>query len=504
MVVAGQSHNGSDWDIALARYNADGSLDTGFDSDGKLTVAIGPADDYAFSLALQPDGKMLLAGYTWDGVQSDFVLLRYNANGSVDTAFDGDGKLTTAIGPAYDEGWSVAVQPDGKILVGGHSYDGSNDDFALVRYNADGSLDASFDSVEPARAYTENGAAVVLDSDIRGYDAELATQGHYAGASVTLARSGGANAEDVFSATGALDALVQGGGLVYSGVTVGTVTSNSGGMLVLTFDANATQARVDGVLQSIAYSNASDGPPSSVQIDWTLSDGNSGAQGTGGALSVTASTTVAITPVNEAPVLGDGKVTTGVGTAHDVSRSIMLQPDGRIVLAGWSQSAGASRFAAVRYNASGSLDTTFDGDGKVTTAIGTVNDAALGVTRQADGKIVLAGYTWNGTDYDFAAVRYNANGSLDTTFHGDGKLTTAIGTDDDVAWAVALQPDGRIVVAGYSLNASNNNDVALVRYDANGGLDTTFDGDGKLTTPLSAQEDFGLGIATQTDGKILV
>ena len=101
---------------------------------------------------------------------------------------------------------------------------------------------------------------------------------------LTLSRHGGANSQDVFSATGNLSALTQGGNLVLSGVTIGTVTTNSAGTLLLTFNGNATQARVNETLQSIAYANSSDAPPASAQIDWTFSDGNSGAQGPGGAL----------------------------------------------------------------------------------------------------------------------------------------------------------------------------------------------------------------------------
>src|SRR5438874_1056826 len=115
------------------------------------------------------------------------------------------------------------------------------------------------------------------------------------------------------------------------------------------------------------------------------------------------------------------------------------------------------------FGQTGSLDTGFSFDGKLTTPIGTSSDAATGVAVQADGRIVVAGYSWNGSDYDFALARYNPNGSLDTSFDGDGKVTTPIGTGNDEATGMTVQADGKIVVAGYSLNGSDF-DFALARY----------------------------------------
>jgi uncharacterized delta-60 repeat protein len=108
---------------------------------------------------------------------------------------------------------------------------------------------------------------------------------------------------------------------------------------------------------------------------------------------------------------------------------------------------------------------SFDGDGKVTTAIGGGDDVGYSVIQQADGKLVAAGYSHNGSDSDVALVRYNADGSLDTGFDGDGKVTTAIGAGDDYGRSVIQQADGKLVVAGHSSNG-NNYDVALVRYES--------------------------------------
>ncbi|MCA9060270.1 MAG: hypothetical protein KDA85_17295, partial [Planctomycetaceae bacterium] len=137
-LVAGRSNNGSNDDFALVRYNADGSLDTSFSSDGIVTTAVGSATDWGLSVAVQDDGRILVAGRSNNGSNDDFALVRYNTDGSLDTSFDGDGIVTTAVGAANDWGISVALQGDGKILVAGRSFNGSDNDFALVRYNTDG------------------------------------------------------------------------------------------------------------------------------------------------------------------------------------------------------------------------------------------------------------------------------------------------------------------------------------------------------------------------------
>src|SRR5581483_7111003 len=170
-----------------------------------------------------------------------------------------------------------------------------------------------------------------------------------------------------------------------------------------------------------------------------------------------------------------GKVTTPIGSGTDVAQAVALQPDGKIVAAGNSISGFTDRFALGRDNPNGSLDTSFDGDGKLTTAIGGSDDVAFAVALQPDGKIVAAGQSFNGSNDDFALARYNANGSLDTSFDGDGKQTTAFGSGNDDAYAVAIQPDGKIVAAGYGLVGSVS-EFALARYNPDGSLDSSFDG----------------------------
>jgi len=227
--------------FALVRYNSNGSLDTSFDNDGKVTTNLS-GSDRGNSVTLQADGRILLGGTSDD----DFALVRYNSDGSLDTSFSGDGKVTTDLGGS-DSSSSATLQADGKILLSGTT---SSNNFAMVRYNSDGSLDKAFDAVNTLNGnptYTENGAAVVLDSSVQIYDAELAAQGHYNGASITLARNGGANSDDLFSGSGNLS--ISSNDALLLDVNIGTA-SNSNGILTINFNSNASQARVDEVLSS--------------------------------------------------------------------------------------------------------------------------------------------------------------------------------------------------------------------------------------------------------------
>ena len=310
ILVAGTSEE----DFALVRYNSNGSLDTGFDGDGKVTTDLGSISDSGRSVTIQNDGKILIAGYSNNGANIDFALVRYNSDGSLDASFDGDGKVFTPVTSYDDYGFSVTVQADGKILAAG-----STGDFALVRYNSDGSLDSTFGTpinTLNATAYFYEGInhTVALSSGTRIVDAELAAQGHYAGASITLVRHSGANVEDVFSGNGYL--YFNGSNAELDGVNIGTV-SNGGGTLTITFNSNATQARVNTALSTIDYRNSSENPPTSAQIDWIFNDGNTGTQGIGGALTAIGSTIVNITPSNDAPVLGAPAPIQYVDTAFD-------------------------------------------------------------------------------------------------------------------------------------------------------------------------------------------
>jgi uncharacterized delta-60 repeat protein len=206
-----------------------------------------------------------------------------------------------------------------------------------------------------------------------------------------------------------------------------------------------------------------------------------------------------------------GKVLTdfkGSGSV-DVASAVAIQSDGKIVAAGYSDASGSPDFALARYNANGTLDTTFNSSGKVLTDLSGSGsgDFASAVAIQSDGKIVAAGYSdASGTPYDFALVRYNPNGTLDTTFYTTGReLADLSGSGSyDQAHALGIQSDGKIVAVGLSM-ASGNSDFAIARYNPNGTLDTTFNTTGKVLTDLSGagSQDEASAVAIQSDGKIV-
>ncbi|MCC7306375.1 MAG: PxKF domain-containing protein [Acidobacteria bacterium] len=377
-----------------------GSLDPTFDTDGKVTTSIASGNDFGQAVAIQADGKIVVAGYASNGTNDDLAVARYNTDGSPDTTFSGDGKVTTPI-LGFDQAYSVAIQPDGKIVAAGASGSSSNLDFAIVRYNSDGSLDTTFDG--DGKVTTPIGS----------------------------------------SFDGAYSVAIQPDGKI---VAAG-YTDNA-------FDTDFAIARYN-----------SDGSP-----DTTFD--------------------------------GDGKVVTAFGTSFDGAYAVAIQADGKIVAAGTSMNGAEFDFALVRYNSNGSLDPSFDTDGKVTTSVVTSSDQARSVTIQSDSRIVAAGYSFNGTNTDFAVVRYNSNGSLDTSFSGDGKVTTDVLGFDDFALSIAVQPDGKILTAGYSDNGSDQ-DFSALRYNANGSLDASFDADGKVTTQVGISHDQANAVAIQPDGRIV-
>ncbi|MFM9912013.1 MAG: beta strand repeat-containing protein [Methylophilaceae bacterium] len=403
ILVAGYSDSATNKDFAITRYNADGSLDTSFGTAGIAIIAVGTGDDFTTSIVLQNDGKILVAGYARVGGNYDFALVRLNSNGTLDGTFGTAGKVTTPIGAAGDIANNVVLQADGKILLVGASFNGSNDDFAVVRYTAAGVLDTSFGA--------GNGIAI------------------------TAIGAGNDSAQSV---------IVQNDGRI-------VVAGNS-------FNGSNNDFAV------VRYTTA-------------------------GTLDTTFGTT--------------GIITADVNGSQDVAYSVALQQDGKIVVAGYSANGSNNDFSLVRYNANGILDGTFGTGGKVVTTVGTGDDLGYSLVVQSDGAIVVAGYAFNGTDNDVALVRYTSSGALDATFGVGGKVITSVAADQ-IGYNLQLQSDGKLVLAGYSDNGTDN-DFSLLRYNTNGTLDTQFNLTGTTLGGVRAfTEGAGaaLGTAVVLDGNV--
>jgi uncharacterized delta-60 repeat protein len=194
---------------------------------------------------------------------------------------------------------------------------------------------------------------------------------------------------------------------------------------------------------------------------------------------------------------GNGKVATNFTSGDDMAFGVAIQSDGRIVAVGSADFQ--NEFALARYTPDGSLDASFDGDGKLTTTFTGDHDSAHDLAIQADGKIVAAGTA--GFD-SYALARYESDGSLDPSFGEDGKVLTNLTGGFDVAYAVAIQANGKIVVAGRSAGAGGR--FALARYESDGSLDPSFSGDGKVLTNFTSRDDYARDVAIQADGKIVV
>jgi uncharacterized delta-60 repeat protein len=203
---------------------------------------------------------------------------------------------------------------------------------------------------------------------------------------------------------------------------------------------------------------------------------------------------------------GSGATTSALGGTNAYGAGVVVQPDGNVVAAGSVNLDGRERFAVVRYGPTGKLDATFGSGGTAITDFGGQADAS-GIVRQSDGKLVVAGYVDLTGPYNFALARYRPDGALDTGFGNGGKVITGFGGASAAASGIALQPDGKLVVAGNAgIGPDGRYRYAVVRYSSDGGLDPTFGDGGKVTTVVSGENgsDSAAAVAVQADGKIVV
>jgi uncharacterized delta-60 repeat protein len=368
---------------ALARYNTDGSLDTSFGAGDGFVVTDSPTTDIlASDVAVQPDGKIVVGGSSNErsgSTGSDFMAIRYQPDGELDDSFAGDGIATVDFGTPNDLASGVAIDPDGKVVLGGN-VGGAGSDLAVARLDQNGQPDTSFsgDGMETADAGgQESGNDVAIQDD---------------------------------------------GGIVVVGETI-------------------LQLEDDFV---IARFLSEGGPDDSFS--------------------------------------SEGVQTTNFKDA-DAASGVAIQADGKLVVAGVADALGNGDFALARYDEAGILDETFGDQGSVTTDFEGA-DEARDLALDLRGNIVVVGTTASSNvlelPSEFALARYDDEGSLDPSFSDDGKLTTDFDSPDDEAEGVAIQGDGRIVAAGSSLQPSTGTDFAVARYFGEagscGGVDATIAG----------------------------
>lgn len=417
--------------LHLPAFAADGDLDTGFGTSGiaptGLTNAVSNGGLLMLSPVIQPDGKILICSTQNTGGPSgsDFFVARFTADGILDTSFSFDGKQTIDFdgGAGGDICTAIALQTDGKIVVAGITYTGQSQpgDFAIARLNSDGTLDTS-------------------------------TFGAGTGKTIVGFDLGGDNEDDAFSV-----AIQSDGKIVVAGSA--TTASNGKDFAVVRLDTGGTR------------------DPS---FNFT------------------------------------GKVTVGFNlagstTKNDVATGVAIDAAGNIVLGGRADNgANDNDFALARLLPNGTLDSNFDADGRATIAFdlggagGSNDDQAFAMTIQRDGKIVLAGASDTSSsstpNYDMAVVRVQPDGSPDSGFGIAGKTLVPFDLAahaTDVAVAIAEQSNGKLVFGGQAIASAGASDAVVVRLNADGSPDLEFGALGKkifdfgLSTP-SAQLFYGV------------
>lgn len=399
---------------------APGDLDPTFANAGKLRhpVATSTLPDFAASVVVQSDGKIVIAGTMQkeDG-DDDFALLRLHPDGSIDKTFGTDGKVVLDIRNDINRATGLALQSDGKLVICGTTGNGSfgakNNDFTVARFNSNGALDLSFAS----------DGFVLIDF------------GTYSSGGSTYNRSD----------------------------TCNSLAIQSDGKIILVGSSTAG-AEVDFAIARLHATGSLDG--------------------TFG---------------------GGGLVRTDISTdSQDSAYAVAVQADEKIVVVG--NAWGATRpWAVARYTSSGALDSTFGSGGKLTTILGSSgNDTAHAVVIQPDGRIVVGGESYMGSRYDFSLARYLENGTLDTSFNGTGKVLTNVASNQYIR-GLALQTNGKIVAAGgvsYPGGAYSSN-FGFARYLPNGSLDNTFSDDGREVIRVGLDEGTAEDLVLQTDGKII-
>jgi uncharacterized delta-60 repeat protein len=385
-------------------FSQPGGIDQTFGYHGKVITNIqdlNKGTEIFYAMILQPDGKIIAAGRTF----APGIICRYNPNGTLDNSFGENGMLFV-----YNYTFlSLALQPDGKIIAGGSGF--------LMRFNSNGSFDNSFDG---------DGIATGIGGSAFSMAMTLQADGKIlvAGNNLVARFNTNGSPDNSFNGTGQVSVSF-GGTTELAGVAVQT-----NGKIVVS--GNRSDA---ATVFGLARFNQDGTPDNSLN--------------------------------------GIGQVTTSVSPGRGFR--VAIQTDGKILVVGY---VGSNNVGLFRYNSDGTLDNSFDGDGKViSTTNSHTNPPDLAI--QADGKIVVAADNFT----DFAVLRYNTDGSPDNSFDGDGMVITDMGGAGvtDRARCVSLQPDGKILVAG-NTEPSSGADFAIARYNTDGSLDNSFDGDGKMVS----------------------
>jgi len=379
LVVVGTTYKQNDYsdeDFVVVRCNTDGTLDNTFGSRGRVRTDFPGLAAVPSSVVIQPDGKIVVAGgafplFTFAG---DFKVVRYNRNGSLDTSF-GDGGIVTTTFPEGSYAFDVALQPDGKIIAAGTVFvdfnigDSSDTDFALARYNPDGTPDATW------------GAGGQVSTDFVGFEDDAFSVLIQPDGKIVAV--GSANDPATFYDFAAVRYLSNGTIDATFGIA-GKVRTDFGDQ---NFDrARSAALQPDGRIVAAGFAISHGGGVQNFAVARYTSNG-----------------------VLDATFSGDGKTQIDFGNCCQSATKVLLQSDGKIITVGGSNGeSGDDDFLLARLSRRGSLDSTFGVGGQVRTSFGDLNGGANGAALQSDGKIVAVGFqaTFSNQFANFALARY--------------------------------------------------------------------------------------------------
>jgi uncharacterized delta-60 repeat protein len=451
MVVAGLTLN-SPQDFIIARYNTNGSLDASFGSNGVTVTDAGSSSDAITALAMQADGKIIGGGMSFRNGTSVFALIRYTTAGKPDPTFGAAGIVITA----FDNTASisgVAVQTDGKIAAAG-DYNNGNGNFAVARYKTNGALDTSFDHTGTlvfSSGNNDNITSLALQAGrilVGGYFYDPSGDSHFEIARVTSA--------------GGVDASFGQGGF----------TTTAFGNSIELLEALAVEP--NGSIIGAGYTE----PPTGVAVFAMARFTTAG--------SVDSSFGV------------DGQVVTMISdTSTDFLSCISIAPGGQILSGGSSfpLSTFFNSFSLVRYTANGALDSSFAQGGILVADYPAQNIDYNQVFMEPDGKLLVPGTNTQGENSQNFISRFTAKGLADASYGQHGTAAT-------LGFYNIMQPDGKMVESG-NTTINGTASLLLARYKINGNLDSSFGTNGTTAINFFGESEFGAFMALQPDQKII-
>ncbi|RZJ65974.1 MAG: T9SS type A sorting domain-containing protein [Flavobacterium sp.] len=413
----------------MASFAQAGSLDATFGTGGQVITSINTGADKAFGVALQADGKIVVAGMTTNATTGkDFAVVRYNWNGSLDTTFGTGGIVTTDVQlGSEDEANSIAIQADGKIVLAGYSDDGSQKKGALVRYNTDGSLDTSFNTTGKVVTSFEGTTQACNISVVKIH---ALTGNIIVGGNTMTTTTKAKPVVARYTSAGVLDTTFN-----TTGIRLMWLNNLDQQYLMNVEDLTV---QTNGKITAVGWRDFPSQP-------WS-NNGWAGRINANGTMDTTFDT--------------DGANDfNGSFNGNDKIFSMFLKSDNTIVAAGSSDiSAQNYAFTIFEIASTGALGASANQEAVSFNALHT--SMAYRVQQDVSGRFVMAGSTGNTTTRSFALSRINADYTIDNTFDADGKVTTNFSANAmSEAFDMTIQTDNRILAVGYT-----GNDFALARY----------------------------------------